>query len=477
MKTLQHAIRRNWRGLWSFLAPAIDIIIAFISYLLTALLWGHTAPYVSVLASNWRFATLTLFLFLGFSLGRGLYRKFAFTSLRRQFFHAGWSFLHAVAVVFAVYFLKQYMYYPREFIIIFYLVLPPLYVAIWLAIRALMAVMGKRGYGRWKTMLIGPEEDLGKLVRRIESHPELGYDVKEVLRLVSKPGVHDLMHVDAGEVGRSIDAHEIELIIFSSARLDGSFDGLLKTCQQHGTAVRLVSVESDFLFSRAGLKDFAGIPLSSPGQLRIERIRRTVKRTTDFFGASLMLILLSPVFVVLAILIKLESEGPVFFRQKRALSDKDKPFDFLKLRTMHNLADCQKSGMFQADQWNGALFKVKDDPRLTKVGRLLRRHSIDELPQLFNVFKGEMSLVGPRPLPIGDFAHIQDRDFMGGYFRQRARAKPGMTGLWQISGRSDLGFREMVLLDLYYIENQSVILDLEILIRTIPAVTFGKGAY
>ena len=190
-----------------------------------------------------------------------------------------------------------------------------------------------------------------------------------------------------------------------------------------------------------------------------------------------MLLLLSPMFVVVAILIRLESAGPTFFRQKRSLGDEDTPFDFYKLRTMHDLADNRKNGAFETDHWNGALFKIKDDPRLTKIGRLLRRHSIDELPQLFNVFKGEMSLVGPRPLPVSDFAHITNRDFMGGYFRQRARAKPGMTGLWQISGRSDLTFRQMVLLDIYYIENQSIILDLEVLIRTIPAVMFGKGAY
>jgi exopolysaccharide biosynthesis polyprenyl glycosylphosphotransferase len=463
--------------LWSFLAPAIDITIALESYLLTSVLWGHTAPYLSVLVSNWRFAAFMLFLFLGFNLARGVYRKFAFTSLPRQFFHAGMSFIHSVVIVLSVYFLKQNTYYPREFILIFFLVLPPLYVTVWVTIRGLMSVMGKKGYGRWRTMLIGSTEDLGKLLRRIESHPELGYDVKETLCLPSMSGIHDFMHVDAGEVGRAIDAHEIQLIIFSSAQLDGSFDELLKACQQHGTAIRLVSEESDFLFSRARLRDFAGIPLSSPGHPRIESIKRAVKRTVDIVGASLMLLLLSPMFLVVGILIRLESKGPVFFRQKRSLSDEDTPFDFYKLRTMHNLADNRKNGVFQADHWNGALFKIKDDPRLTKIGRLLRRHSIDELPQLFNVFKGEMSLVGPRPLPVGDFAHITDRDFMGGYFRQRARVKPGMTGLWQISGRSDLGFREMVLLDIYYIENQSIILDLEVLIRTIPAVMFGKGAY
>jgi lipopolysaccharide/colanic/teichoic acid biosynthesis glycosyltransferase len=120
---------------------------------------------------------------------------------------------------------------------------------------------------------------------------------------------------------------------------------------------------------------------------------------------------------------------------------------------------------------------MRDDPRITKVGRFIRRFSIDELPQLFNVFWGNMSLVGPRPLPIADFTRLKEEDSLGGYFRQRATAKPGMTGLWQVSGRSELGFREMVLLDLYYIENQSILFDIEILAQTIPVVLFGKGAY
>jgi lipopolysaccharide/colanic/teichoic acid biosynthesis glycosyltransferase len=140
-------------------------------------------------------------------------------------------------------------------------------------------------------------------------------------------------------------------------------------------------------------------------------------------------------------------------------------------------ADEKKESLYHQNESNGALFKMKNDPRLTRVGKFIRRYSIDELPQLFNVLKGEMSLVGPRPLPVKDFNRMQEEDHMGGYFRQRAAAKPGMTGLWQISGRSDIGFREMVLLDLYYIEHQTILYDIEILAQTVPVVLFGKGAY
>jgi lipopolysaccharide/colanic/teichoic acid biosynthesis glycosyltransferase len=150
---------------------------------------------------------------------------------------------------------------------------------------------------------------------------------------------------------------------------------------------------------------------------------------------------------------------------------------FFKFRSMIHTADEQKESLLHRNESSGALFKMKNDPRLTRVGKVIRKFSIDELPQLFNVLKGEMSLVGPRPLPICDFAQMQKEDHMGGYFRQRGKAKPGMTGLWQVSGRSDLGFREMVLLDLYYIEEQSILFDIEILAQTFPVVVFGKGAY
>jgi lipopolysaccharide/colanic/teichoic acid biosynthesis glycosyltransferase len=167
----------------------------------------------------------------------------------------------------------------------------------------------------------------------------------------------------------------------------------------------------------------------------------------------------------------------VFFTQLRSLSDDDAPFRFYKFRSMHDEADEQKDDLLGQNETDGALFKIKDDPRLTNIGRFIRRFSLDEVPQFFNVLKGEMSLVGPRPLPARDFTLLQEADHMGGYFRQRANAKPGMTGLWQISGRSDIGFREMVLLDLYYIENQSLLFDIEILAQTLPVVLFGKGAY
>jgi lipopolysaccharide/colanic/teichoic acid biosynthesis glycosyltransferase len=140
-------------------------------------------------------------------------------------------------------------------------------------------------------------------------------------------------------------------------------------------------------------------------------------------------------------------------------------------------AESQQSDLYEFNEVSGGLFFMKTDPRITKVGRILRKYSLDELPQLFNVLLGDMSLVGPRPLSIADLSNISTENKLNGYYKLRANAKPGITGLWQISGRREINFREMVLLDFYYIENQSLLFDLEILFATMPVVLFGKGAY
>jgi lipopolysaccharide/colanic/teichoic acid biosynthesis glycosyltransferase len=140
-------------------------------------------------------------------------------------------------------------------------------------------------------------------------------------------------------------------------------------------------------------------------------------------------------------------------------------------------ADKIQDELYQYNETTGGLFMMENDPRVTKIGKIIRKYSIDELPQLFNVLKGDMSIVGPRPLSLADINNITTANSMRGYYTLRAKAKPGITGLWQISGRREVQFREMVLLDLYYIENQSILFDMEIILETIPVVLFGKGAY
>jgi lipopolysaccharide/colanic/teichoic acid biosynthesis glycosyltransferase len=194
------------------------------------------------------------------------------------------------------------------------------------------------------------------------------------------------------------------------------------------------------------------------------------KRLIDLLLATVGLLLSAPILLAAGVAIRIESGGSPIFRQRR-VGMNGKPFDVFKLRTMVKRADELKDGLRTHNESDGSLFKIRNDPRITRTGRALRRFSLDEVPQLWNVLRGEMSLVGPRPLPIEDY----DFGFPG--MVERLAVPPGLTGLWQISGRSELGIAELVRLDLDYVSRGSMALDISILLRTVPTVIRGKGAY
>ncbi|MEQ8767634.1 MAG: sugar transferase [Planctomycetota bacterium] len=197
---------------------------------------------------------------------------------------------------------------------------------------------------------------------------------------------------------------------------------------------------------------------------------RRSKRWMDVLGASLLLMIALPVLLAAAIAIRLEDWGPVLYRQRR-VGQGGREFTLYKLRSMGVAADHEREQLQSSNEMEGVIFKMRSDPRATRVGRLLRRYSVDELPQLWNVLRGEMSLVGPRPPLPAEVEHYTLLD------RTRLEVKPGLTCYWQVMGRSELGFARQVELDLDYIHNQSVATDLWILLRTIPAVLSGRGAY
>lgn len=200
-----------------------------------------------------------------------------------------------------------------------------------------------------------------------------------------------------------------------------------------------------------------------------ESVAERVKRMVDVVGATLLLVLAAPILMTAVVAVRLDSPGPAVFRQPRT-GRHGKTFRLVKLRTMRVGSERQRSALTGRNESDGHLFKIRDDPRVTSVGRWLRRFSVDELPQLFNVLAGDMSLVGPRPLPQEDSAFT-------GSARRRLEVRPGLTGLWQISGRSDLSWEESLRLDLVYVDSRSLWLDLLILARTPRAVLRGDGAY
>ena len=246
---------------------------------------------------------------------------------------------------------------------------------------------------------------------------------------------------------------------------------ILETCEEHGITVRFLSnILSDLGVRSARGEGFGEGVLVSVYNGVVYGRQFLVKRTLDVALSLVLLVLAAPVFAAAALAIRLSSPGPIFFTQVRIGFNK-RPFRMIKFRTMSPDAEQQMEDLEHLNEAEGPVFKIKDDPRITRVGRILRNTSIDELPQLVNVLKGEMSLIGPRPLPVRDFARFdQDRH------RRRFSVIPGLTGLWQVSGRSSIGFEEWMELDLKYVDEWSLGLDLEILVRTIPAVLKRVGA-
>jgi exopolysaccharide biosynthesis polyprenyl glycosylphosphotransferase len=248
---------------------------------------------------------------------------------------------------------------------------------------------------------------------------------------------------------------------------------IIEACECQGIQVHLLSDFFQLHIARARASEFDGIPLLTPSANTSAFWPAHLNRAFDIVITSFLLILLSPVFVLIAFLIKLVSpDGPVFFVQSRVGYNRRR-FNMIKFRSMVPNAELLQRGLEAMNEAAGPLFKIKDDPRITPIGRVLRKTSLDELPQLLNVLRGDMSLVGPRPLPLRDVARFEENSL-----NRRFSVKPGITCLWQINGRSDLtSFDQWIEQDLEYIDHWSFALDLKILAKTIPAVLKGTGAH
>ncbi len=245
---------------------------------------------------------------------------------------------------------------------------------------------------------------------------------------------------------------------------------LVDTAHRSGVRVRIAPTTTDLLLQRGEYVPGQGAPLFELRPPVLAGTDWVVKKVFDVAVSAFVLLLGLPLWLLIALAIKLDSRGPVLYRDSR-VGVRERKFGMLKFRTMVKGAADQQDGLEEQNEAGGALFKIRDDPRVTRVGRLLRRFSLDEVPQVLNVLRNEMSLVGPRPLPLRDFQQLEP------WHRKRYHVLPGITGLWQISGRSNLTFDDLVRLDFYYIENWSIWLDISILVKTLPAVFAQRGAY
>ncbi|MCJ7472755.1 MAG: sugar transferase [Actinobacteria bacterium] len=265
--------------------------------------------------------------------------------------------------------------------------------------------------------------------------------------------------------------HKIQRVIISSPEY--KYFELLEMLEKlKGIDVSVLVFPGFFEFSikRMNMREIAGIPLMQVSNIGFFGVNLFLKNFIDYFLGSIIFVLFIPIYLIIGMAIKLDSKGPVFYQQERYTKD-CRTFYMYKFRSMYADAGERLKELEEYNEAEGPIFKMKKDPRITRVGRFIRRFSIDELPQIINVLKGELSLVGPRPPLPKEVDQYEDWEL------RRMNVKQGITGLWQISGRSELSFEEMARLDLYYIQNWSIEMDIKILLRTIPTVLFGKGAY
>jgi exopolysaccharide biosynthesis polyprenyl glycosylphosphotransferase len=326
-----------------------------------------------------------------------------------------------------------------------------------------------------EVIIVGRGPRAVRLWHQLQQSPDIGY---RVLGFVDAPdGISCPSEIDGLTLGtldefegllmhRAVDEVLIALPVKSRY---AEIQHVIQTCESVGVRARYLA--DVFQTSRLdGRFDRPEEGLAVARTVAPEDYRKVVKRTIDVLGAGLGLIVLSPVLVATALAVRLSSEGPIIFAQDRYGFSRRR-FRMYKFRTMVDGAEEQQDQLEELNEANGPVFKIRGDPRVTPIGHLLRKYSLDELPQLLNVLRGEMSLVGPRPLPIRDVHR-----FTEGALMRRFSIRPGLTCLWQISGRSDVGFDRWIALDLQYIDQWSLLLDCKILLRTLPVVLKGTGA-
>jgi exopolysaccharide biosynthesis polyprenyl glycosylphosphotransferase len=336
--------------------------------------------------------------------------------------------------------------------------------------RVTGSILRAAGYRR-RAVLVGTGKHIRDVAHALSDAPHTPVHVVGFLSLNALPanGLRPLGSLDDLEevLGRErID----EVIIADPDFPQVEAVELVDQCHQRGVRVRIAPSTMEILIHRAEFVPGQSVPLFELGSPVFEGVDFALKRTFDVVGATLLLMVLSPLLLAVVLAVRLSSRGPILFcSTRRGIGQR--PFSCLKFRTMHTDAEQRQADLEELNEASGALFKIRDDPRLTPVGRLLRRFSLDELPQLGNVLRGEMSLVGPRPLPERDYEMLED------WHRKRYLVLPGITGLWQVSGRSELDFDDLVHLDFIYLERWSLALDLTILLKTIPAVLSRRGAY
>ncbi len=334
------------------------------------------------------------------------------------------------------------------------------------------ASLRKRGIGITRLLVVGAGTQGRLIMQNLVAQPDLGF---QVVGFVDDQRTEDFGPFKAlgtlDDIPRLIvDAAADEVVIALPSASHRKIVEIMMHCDREGLGFRIVPDFYELSLSKVDINEINGIPLIGVREASIQGWNLLLKRLMDVAVSLCVLVMFSPIIAIIALAISLDSSGPILFTQTR-VGKEGRRFQFYKFRSMKVGAERELEALEDQNEATGPIFKIKNDPRLTRAGRALRRLSLDELPQFYNILMGDMSLVGPRPPIPREVERYEDWHF------KRLDVSPGLTGMWQVSGRSDLSFDEMVLLDIWYIENWSLGLDFKIMMRTIPAVLLARGAY
>lgn len=463
---------------WSLPLAVIDLLLLIGVFMLGY--WVRHFLLVPLLGSDFRLSELH-YLASGTVLGLiQIALMSVFGAYRREF---GLGKVEEVAAViraafmgtvitFAITFLTRQLLFSR-FVLLFALPVGAVLVSAWHTFyRGMSRKLAQRRGRPKRVVLYGTGPLARELAEYMTSRAQLHYSVEGIIAPGSSREEPMLKPTVQGEDWADwMEKMEIrDLVVADRSLSRDERASVLMICEKRGFRYRMAADLHTMVSLTSRLVNMGGNTMVESVPSPLDSSGRYLKRLCDIIGSSMMILLLSPLFPLFALAIILGSPGGAFYLQTRLGKD-NRAFRMVKFRSMRTGAHNERDRLMERNESSGPLFKIRGDPRITRFGRFMRRWSLDELPQLLNVLKGDMSLVGPRPPIPEEVNEYSRRDF------KRLRTVPGITGVWQVSGRSELGFEEMVKLDLFYVDNWNIWLDLAILLLTVPAIISGEGAY
>lgn len=460
---------------FTFLQIPFDLMMilgAFVAaYFLRTVFEFVPIVYVEPFGSFIKFVIMTLPIWFVSFLFAGLYSLKERYGKLEEFGKIFVAVSSATAILLAWLFLSRTFFFSRLIIIYVWFIAIFLVTFGRLLIHFFQKFLYRWGIGVHRVIVLGGNTSSRFILSEIKNNRGLGY---KLVKIIDEEGIAKLEKI-------FLRSPADEIIVANPHISSSKIAEVLNFCRQHQISFKMTPDLFLVSSSHVEVKTLAGVPMIEFKRTPLDGWGRIIKRLVDLLGALILLIIFSPVMIMVAFIIKLTSKGPVIFAQKR-IGFENKPFWFLKFRSMKleyctgdnyggKKAQTVLKKLSKHNEADGPIFKMKNDPRLTVFGRFIRKTSLDELPQFINVLRGAMSLIGPRPPLPEEVARYNSFQY------RRLGVKPGISGLWQVSGRSDINFDEWVKLDAYYIENWSLWLDLQIFLKTIWVVIRGRGAY